>query len=195
MAEMTLTDLPTVFTYSDARRKGLSERKLYALRDQGDIESVGRGLFRRADTDSDVDMDLLEIAARAPEATLCLVSALARHGLTDLIPSEIDVALPRGHRRPRTHAPVAWHTFSLGTFGIGREELTLTSSMFIGIYGPERCIIDAFRMRHREGPELGITALRRWLAGPGPRPSRLLKMARAFPRVERALREALEVLL
>jgi hypothetical protein len=192
---MVFDDLPAVFTYSDARRSGLSERKLYALRDRGAIEPIGRGLFRRVDAELEADVDLLEIAARAPDATLCLATALARHGLTDLIPAEIDVALPRDRRRPSTQAPVAWHKFDPDTFVIGRDELQLTSSLFIGIYGPERCIIDAFRLRRWEGPELGITALRRWLADPGAQPSALLRMARSFPRVERVLRETLGVLL
>jgi hypothetical protein len=190
-----LDGLPVVFTYADARRYGLSEWKLYALRDRGDIEVLGRGLFRRSDPAVDVDVDLVEVAARAPGATLCLASALARHGLTDLIPGVIDVALPRGRRRPRTRVPVSWHMFDPETFAIGRDELEVASSLFIGIYDPERCIIDAFRMRHREGPELGVVALRRWLARPGAQPSGLLRMARDFPHAERALRKALEVLL
>jgi hypothetical protein len=36
----------------------------------------------------------------------------------------------------------------------------------IGIYGPERRIIDAFRLRHREGTDLASGALRRWLCSP-----------------------------
>lgn len=55
--------------------------------------------FRRADTAGGADPDLLEIAYRAPHATLCLTTALARHGLSDAIPARIDVALPRGQRR------------------------------------------------------------------------------------------------
>ena len=169
---MALGDLPAVFTYSEAHRLGLSERKLYKLRDQGDIESIGWGLFRRTDAELDADIDLVEIAVRAPRATLCLASALARHGLTDMIPAEIDIALPRGGRRPRTRAPVVWHMFSPNTYEIGRHEFRLTPSLALGIYDPERCIIDAFRLRHREGSELAVTALRRWLGRPAVQPDR-----------------------
>ncbi|KUL40718.1 hypothetical protein [Actinoplanes awajinensis] len=56
---------------------GLSDRQLYRLRDDGAIEAVGRGLFRRTDADLLADIDLLEIARRAPLATVCLTSALA----------------------------------------------------------------------------------------------------------------------
>lgn len=187
--------LPAAFSYSQARAHGLSDRRLYALRDAGLIEQLGRGLFQRADAAGDADPDLIEIAHRAPQATLCLTTALARHGLTDAIPARIDAALPRGHRHPATAAPVSWHAFAADTFGIGREELALTGQTSIGIYNAERCIIDAFRLRHLEGAEPAIEALRRWLRRRGTQPAELLAMARAFPKAEPALRSALEILL
>jgi predicted transcriptional regulator of viral defense system len=76
---------------TEAHRGGLTERQLYQLRDDGVIEVIGRGLFRRTDTNTTLtDVDLLGIARRAPLATLCPTSALARHGLTDEIPATID---------------------------------------------------------------------------------------------------------
>ena len=187
--------LPATFSYSQARAGGLSDRRLYALRDAGLIEQLARGLFRRADSSNEADSDLLEIAHRARQATLCLTSAMARHGLTDTIPATIDVALPRGHRRPRTRAPVTWHAFATDTFDVGRDDLALTAGTAIGLYGAERCIIDAFRLRHLEGPELAIEALRRWLRRRGSQPATLVAMARVFPKAEPALRSALEILL
>ena len=193
--ESILAGLPATFSYTEARAGGLSDRRLYALRDAGLIEQLGRGLFQRADAVGHADPDLLEIAHRAPRATLCLTTALARHGLTDAIPASIDVALPRGHRHPRTQAPVTWHTFAPDTFAIGRGDLTLTASMAIGLYDQERCIIDAFRLRHLGGTETAVEALRRWLRRPGTQPTTLLAMARAFPKAEPALRSTLEILL
>ncbi|MQA07713.1 MAG: hypothetical protein GEU98_04000 [Pseudonocardiaceae bacterium] len=187
--------LPNTFTHREAEQRGVSDRRLYALRDAGAVEPIGRGLYRRADASELADVDLLEIAFRAPEAILCLASALARHGLTDLIPPAIDVALPRGRRRPATQATVSWHVFARETFHIGRDDLPVDAQTSIGIYDAQRCIIDAFRLRHREGPELAHTALRRWLTRPGAQPASLLDMARQFPRAEPALRKALEILL
>lgn len=190
-----LAELPAVFTYSQARHHGLSDRRLYAFRDSGAVEPLGRGLFRRADTPVDADPDLLEIAYRADLATLCLTTALARHGLTDAIPSRIDVALPRGHRQPQTRAPVAWHSFAADTFTVGRDEFDLTGQLTLGIYNPQRCLIDVFRLRHQEGPDHAHEALRRWLRRTDAQPAQLLSMARTFPGAEPALRAALEILL
>jgi len=186
--------LPVVFTSLQARRAGLTRHALYALRDRGEIECVMRGLYRRRGAKA-TDLDLEEIAARAPQATLCLTSALVRHGLTDEIPSSIDVAIPRGTRPHPTSMPVTWHRFDPKTFGLGRSELRLNEHARIGIYSPERCIIDAYRMSASEGPELGREALRRWLRRKGAQPATLLKLARSFPRTEQALRETLEILL
>jgi len=190
-----LESLPPTFTYSEARHRGLSDRRLYALRDQGVIEVLGRGLYRRAAAAATADVDLLEIGYRAPQATLCLASALARHDLTDLIPSSIDIALPRGRRRPRVVAPVTWHAFAPATFQIDRAPLRLDDQISIGIYGPARCILDAFRLRHQEGSDLAVGALRRWLNRPGTQPATLLEMARHFPHAAPSVQAALEILL
>ena len=190
-----LLALPATFTYSEARRSGLSERQLYRLRDDGVIDVVSRGLYRRVDAEIHADLDLLIVAQRAPLATLCLTSALARHGLTDEIPATIDVALPRGTYRPAVSAPVTWHVFDARTFEIGRVVLQLDGQTSIGIYDPQRSIIDAARLRSREGSELVYGALRRWLRQRGSSPSELLTVAREFPQAERVLREALEILL
>ncbi|MGY3516335.1 type IV toxin-antitoxin system AbiEi family antitoxin domain-containing protein [Micromonospora sp. PTRAS2] len=189
-----LARLPATFSYSEALAAGVTEWRLYQLRDQGLIESLGRGLYRRRDAEA-TDLDLVETARRASAATLCLTTALARHGLTDEIPARIDVALPRGRHRPVTVAPVAWHWFDPATFQIGRTELPLDPETSIGLYSPERSIIDAVRLRHREGPDLVYAALRRWLRRRDASPASLLGMARNFPRAERPLREALEILL
>jgi len=193
--EQALVGFPATFSYSEARRRGLGDRRLYALRDSGVLEQLGRGLYRRTDLAFAVDPDLLEIAHRSSRATLCLTTALARHGLTDTIPASIDVALPRGDRHPRTRAPVSWHAFTAATFDVGRADFDLGDGARIGLYGPERCVIDAFRLRHQEGADVAHEALRRWLRRRGAQPARLLMMARAFPKAEPALRGALEVLL
>src|SRR6185437_5813150 len=76
--------LPPAFTYTQARAAGISAERLYAYRAKGLIDQIARGLYRWADA-PEIDQDLLEITHRAPRGTLCLVTALARHGLTDSI--------------------------------------------------------------------------------------------------------------
>lgn len=194
LAKTSSTPLQQPFTYAQARAAGLSKYRFYQLRDRGEIEQLGHGLYRRA-ADELPDLELLELAIRAPRATLCLTTALVRHGLSDAIPTAADVALPRGTRAPVTTAPVEWHSFEVATFDVGRGVLRLNKAREIGLYSAERSIIDAFRLRGREGSELGLDALKRWLRQAGNQPAGLLHLARQFPRSTKAIQHALEVLL
>ena len=160
----------------------------------GLVVRIGRGAYRRADA-ALLDEDLVEIALRAPEATLCLGTALAWHELTDEIPDRIHVALPRRRRHPRVTAPVRWHRFNEATFGLGRGIVEIDEGVTLGLYGEERSIVDAFRVRHLEGEQVAVEALRRWLARPGATPSKLLAIARSFPKAEPSLRNTLRILL
>lgn len=187
--------LPETFTFRQAIAAGLTRHEIYRLHAQGRLERIARGVYHRPEASWGSDIDLIEIALRAKDATLCLTSALARHGLTDQIPACIDIALPRGRWRPVTSAPVSWHSFDTATFCIGRETLSLEGSQAIGVYSPERCIIDAFRLRHREDPELAISAAKKWLRLPGHHPATLLEMATHFPKTLPSLRTALETIL
>lgn len=140
------------------------------------------------------DLDLLEVAHKAPQATLCLESALSRHGLTDEIPDRTHVALPRRARAPSVGAAVCWHRFAPETFLVGRTLVKLAPGVEIGLYSPERSIVDAFRLREREGHELAHEALKRWLRKRN-QPAALLRLAKHFPRTLIPIRKALELLL
>lgn len=179
------------FTYSEALAAGLTPDQLYGLRQRGEIETVSRGLYRWADADL-VDLDLLEISKRVPDATLCLGTALAHHGLIDLIPPATDIAIPRGRHRPALRAPAAIHTFDVETFEIGREPL---GELDLHIYSAERSLVDVIRLRHIEGSDVAWEALRRWLRKKGSSPAQLLNLASHFHGAEPPLRRALEVVL
>ncbi len=198
ISTMSTTDprqlLDDTFHYREAREAGLSDAQLYRLRDTGTILALGGGLYRWADAPP-ADLDLIEIAERAPRATLCLETALARHGLIDSIPAMIDIAIPRGATRPALKAPCRLHQFDPPTFDLGRETFDVGARTPIGIYSPERSLIDVIRTRHLQGPDIAWEALRRWLRRPGSSPAQLTQLAKRFPRAEPALRTALEVLL
>ncbi|HZM81529.1 MAG TPA: hypothetical protein VFC19_37875 [Candidatus Limnocylindrales bacterium] len=122
-------------------------------------------------------------------ATFTYAEAMAA-GLTT-----IDIALPRGAHRPATTTRVTWHQFDRESFDIGRDTIDVAGHTGIGVYSAERSIIDAFRLRHREGDELAYGALRRWLRRPGSSPGALHEMARRhFPKTAKAIRQALEIL-
>jgi predicted transcriptional regulator of viral defense system len=159
----------------------------------GLVERIGRGVYRRTDKEP-VDYDLIEIAVKAHQPTLCLVSALARHELTDIIPSVHDVAVPRGAWLPLVSAPVHWHKFDVSTFEVGRGKIRLDETHTLGLYDAPRSIVDAFRLRHEVGPDIANEALRRWLRRGG-KPADLMRMTKTFHAARPAVLHALQVLL
>ncbi len=189
----TLDRLPaSPFTAAQAAEAGVSRATLYRLAGRGEIERLGPGLFQRPDA-TPTDTDLIDAVTRAPEATICLTSALARHGLIDAIPAANDLALPRGTYLPVTARAVRWHSFDRETFGIGRTVIPIEGTdRQIGLYSPARSIADVFRLRGQEGYEIGIEALRAWLRRRGSHPSELIRIAEALPRAAGPIRTALE---
>jgi predicted transcriptional regulator of viral defense system len=188
-----LEALPNAFSYHLAKESGLSDRRLRGFVAEGVLERLGHGLYRKADAPP-ADLDLIEIGLRAPEGTLCLASALSWHDLTDIIPARLDVALMRTRRPPRVRAPVRWHRFHEDTIDVGRTTIDVDGGLSVGIYSAERSIIDAFRLRHLEGEDMAIEALRRWLRQSRANPANLLAMARRFPKAEPSLLQALRIL-
>lgn len=187
-------DLPAVFTLDQAQTAGRSKAAVYAMVNTGRLDRVGRGVFVDL---SRIDPALATLAGAAviqPTATLCLTSALVRHGLSDAIPQTTDIALPRGTRHPAGFSHAAWHSFDPTTFDIGRETFD-ADGITLHAYSPERTIVDCFRLAHLEGQETATTALKRWLRQPGHTPSALLSMAEAFPHAQARIRQTLEILL
>ncbi|HEX4059797.1 MAG TPA: type IV toxin-antitoxin system AbiEi family antitoxin domain-containing protein [Streptosporangiaceae bacterium] len=187
------SELPATFTSAEAERRGISRRSLERLQATGTVERIGHGLYRRADGEP-VDHDLIEIAAKAHRPTLCLLSALARHELTDVIPAAHDIAVPRGVWQPVVSAPVHWHKFDPATFEIGRTEIQLDDTYALGLYDAPRSIVDAYRLRRDVGPDIANEALRRWLRRGG-KPADLMRLTRNFPAARSALLHAIQVLL
>lgn len=177
----------------DATRQGMSRATLQRHAQTGEYDRIARGIYRIADA-APADHDLIDAATRRPDTIVCLTTALAHHDLVDDIPDALDLAIPRTARPPATHGAVRWHRFDTNTFTIGREDYPIPGTdLTIGIYSPERCIVDAFRLRSSIGYESGPDALRTWL-GRGGKPAALATLARQLPRSTTPLMRALDLL-
>jgi predicted transcriptional regulator of viral defense system len=178
---------------TQAGHLGISRTSLYRAARDGRFDRIARGIYRASDAEP-AEWEWIEAAARRPDATICLTSALAYYDLTDVIPPTLDVALRRGSRRPATKSAITWHFFDRETFHLGRAEITVPgSSLQIGIYTAERTIADTFRLRGTLGYELGRDALREWLRRGG-KPARLIEIATQLPRSRGPLLHTLEAL-
>lgn len=186
--------LPAVFRLDQAVAAGLPRMTLSRLHAAGVIGRVGRGVYAKPGMVDPALAPLAGAATRQPRATLCLASALARHGLSDDISTSHDIALPRGARPPAGFPHVTWHHFALETFEVGRVALPV-GGVDAAVYSPERTIVDVFRLSYLEGEETAVEALKRWLRQPGNHPAGLLTVAAYFPAALRRLRRTLEILV
>lgn len=183
------------FRARDATEASVHPRDLYALRDERFLVELSRGVYRLADAEMSPYLDLVAVSRRSPRGTICLNSALSFWDLTDEVPAEVHLAVPRGAHRPVIdYPPVRVYVFAASTFGLGRERFRLDSGEEIFIYSSERSVVDAMRLRSQVGTDVAYEALRRYLRRPGASPDGLLRLARRF-RAGGPMADVLEVLM
>ena len=178
----------------DALSLGIHQRTLYALRDTGVIERLGRGLYRLADLPPLDNPDLVPIAHKIPNAVICLISALAFHELTTQIPHAVYIALKRGTEPPRLeHPPLRIFWFTGEAFTEGVEDHKIDGSV-IHIYEQEKTLADCFKYRNKIGMDTVLEALNLYREKKGFDPVKLMHYAQIC-RVEKVIRPYLESLL
>jgi predicted transcriptional regulator of viral defense system len=139
---------------------GVHTDALYALRESGRVIELGRGLYRLADVGEAEYPDLAVVAASAPNAVVCLISALAYHEITTQIPSSVHLAVPRGsYHRIKLSVPVAVYQFDSKTFDNGLETHRV-SGMPLKVYSVARTLVDCFKFRNKIGLDVALEALR-----------------------------------
>jgi predicted transcriptional regulator of viral defense system len=180
---------------SQALALGIHPRTLYALRDQGKLERVGRGLYRLASAPPLKSPDWVTVALRVPRAVICLISALAHYGLTTQVPHTIDIALPSHSQVPHIDdLPIRVFWFSKPAYNAGTDSIAI-DDVAIHIYSQEKTIADCFKYRNKVGLDIAIEALRTYRSK-RKRPDRaaLMHYARVC-RVEKVMRPYLEAIL
>jgi predicted transcriptional regulator of viral defense system len=139
---------------------GVHTDALYMLRDAGRVVELGRGLYRLAETGEAEHPDLALVAARAPDAAVCLISALSYHDITTQIPSSVHLAVPRGsYHGIRLPIPVTVYRFDPKTFNKGLETHRI-GGMPLKIYSSARTVVDCFKFRNKIGLDVALEALR-----------------------------------
>lgn len=173
---------------------GVHPRTLYHLRDSGRLVQVSRGVYRLADLPEPSQPDLVVVAARVPQAVICLISALAFHEITTQVPHEVQIALPRGTRTPRLgHPPVRVFRMAGQAYSEGIET-HVEQGVTLRVYGPEKTVADCFKFRNKIGLDVAVEALRLAREKKGVSPRALLHYGRIC-RVERVMLPYIEMLL
>ena len=161
-----IQDYGGTIRYSEALERGIASKTFYAMRDQGVLIQLSRGLYRLADAPPISNPDLVSIAMRLPKAVICLISALDFHNLTEQIPHFVYIALPQGSEEPRfNNLPLQVIRPSKKIFHAGIQEFILDNA-FVKIYDPEKTITDCFKYRNKFGLDVAIDAIQRYFEQP-----------------------------
>lgn len=139
-----------VFSSAEGKEAGIPARMLAYFCSKGQIERVGRGIYRVKDSDFDRDFewgDLVLTALSIPNGVICLISALCYYGLTDEIMREFWIAVPHSTTAPsRENA----HIVRMRNTSLGKTIIKIGDQK-LKIFDRERTVVDAFRYFQQRG--------------------------------------------
>ena len=185
--------LPTFFRQRDAADIGIHSRELSRLVDEGSVERVVRGLYRRNDAEITEHYTHAAVFARVPTAIVCLLTALYIHEIGTQLPWKVWIGIHHKARAPATGLPIRVVRFSGASLRYGVED-----TEFEGVPGritsPARTIVDCFRFRRVVGLDVALEAARDALDQRKATPDQIWRVAEVC-RAKSLIRPVLEALL
>ena len=180
---------------SEAVRQGVHRDTLRQMVSDGLLEKAGRGLYCLPGLLEKLPHpDLAVVGMRVPSGVVCLVSALAFHGLNTRIPQEVDLAIQPTAALPRIHyPPVRVFRFGGKSFDAGVEVHGHGPFVF-RVYSREKTLADCFKFRRVVGLETCLEALKKYRDS-GRFDGDLLERQARVCRVERVMRPYLEAVV
>jgi predicted transcriptional regulator of viral defense system len=162
-ASVSLLDLAqgkALLRPSDAVARGHSRLYLAQLAQRGLVHKVSRGLYALPQRKASEFASLAEVASKHPQALVCLLSALAFHGLTTQAPFEVWIAVDNKARAPQMPYPplrIARFSGSALTEGV---ELHNIEGVPVKITSVPKTIADCFKYRNKIGLDVAMEALK-----------------------------------
>ena len=136
---------------AEFRGAGIASITLIRMQERGLVTKLARGLYQLPDAELDINQTLAEVAKHVSSGVICLVSALAFHGLTDTIPSRVWVAIgPKARLPVARDIPTQFVRFPPKLLSSGVEK-HIISGVALQIYKPAKTIVDLFRYRQTSG--------------------------------------------
>lgn len=164
----------------DVERAGIPTVYLTRLVRAGVLERVARGLYAKTSGLVSQHASLAEVSTLAPRGVICLLSALAFHGLGTQNPHRVWLALPHKAKPPSSIpvglAVVRMHPRALEA-GVVTHDIDGTP---VPIFEPSKTIADVFRFRNRVGLDVALEALRAYWASD----QRDLEALRRYARID-----------
>jgi predicted transcriptional regulator of viral defense system len=151
------------FRARDLDKLGVPRAYLRRLTERGLLERSARGLYNAADAPVTELHSLVEVVARIPRATICLLSALQVHEMTAEVPHAVWVLIETHAYAPALTSPtlkVVRAGFVALTYGV---ETRVVEGLSMRLTTPAKTVADCFRYRRHVGLEVALAALRDYL--------------------------------
>jgi predicted transcriptional regulator of viral defense system len=142
------------------RESAVHSQNLTRLVREGALERVARGTYRAADAPVSEVHAFAIVGTIAPHSVICLLSALAFHGVGTQLPFEVWVAIERGSRPPALRNPPLRVVRMSGESFKAGIEVNVIEGRNVRIYSVAKTIADLFKFRKRIGIDVAIEALR-----------------------------------
>jgi predicted transcriptional regulator of viral defense system len=147
---------------------------------EGSVVRISRGLYQLSDSEVDTNTILAEVSKQAPKARICLISALAFHGLTDQIPRKVWIAIGVSNWEPNfEHPKTRVVRFREPYYSEGVEQHRI-SGVTVSIYSVEKSICDAFRLPKLVDRSVAIECLKVALADRKLTPAKIASAAKKY---------------
>lgn len=143
----------------------------------GKIQRLTRGLYQLPDAEMDHESALAEVSKRIPKGRICMVSALAYHGLTDQMPRQVWIAIGAKDWEPKLQFPsirIVRFRKPYLEYGVERH---LISGVAVPVYSVAKALADAFRNRKLVDRSVAIESLRNAIAQRKASPSEIAQAA------------------
>ncbi|MFP3952987.1 MAG: type IV toxin-antitoxin system AbiEi family antitoxin domain-containing protein [Candidatus Acetothermia bacterium] len=142
----------------DVVNAGLPRKYVYRLLKQGKLEKIGRGLYKIPGREFSESEMLVKVAKRAPDVTICLLSALRFHNMTTQNPHRIWVAIQNKEKPPKVDVPLKVVRMTGESLSEGRKQYGI-DSISLNVYEPAKTVADCFKFRNRIGLDVALEAL------------------------------------
>lgn len=159
-ARLAAAGVGAFFRPRDVLPFGVSFRQLQRFVAEGAVEKAGNGVYRLSEVEPNEFETIAMVATKAPDAIVCLLSALRVHDIGTQSPHQVWLAIDRKARTPRRlPAKVRIVRFSgaMLTYGVVTQSM---QGVRVRLTNPARTVVDCFRYRKKIGLDVAMEALR-----------------------------------
>ena len=155
----TLLEEHGIMRLAELRSAGVTAATVSRMARAGEVIRLARGLYQLPDAPFDTSHSLAEAAKRLPKGVVCLVSALAFHGLTDQLPKKVWMAIGKKDWAPKPDGmPIRVIRFTESLLAQSVETHVI-EGVPVKVFGVAKTIADCFRHRNKVGLSVAIEGL------------------------------------